>query len=311
MARAHVDPEAWAKKVHKRKIIAFSLILVLLVAGVTVWVLTKVILPARRNAKTYAQAEEALSQGKLAEAIDFFCLIPDYQDAWERAKELAFSKQSDDSFLKSIKNAKLGDIVNFGSWEQDGIKQSGAEPIQWIVLADDTDRVLLWSRKVLDCVPYNETAGDITWADCSLRTFLNEEFYQNAFSSEDQLLIPLTVLENADNVASGMDGGEDTEDHVYILSFNELLAFSAYNPNLGEYSCGATQYAASRGADIHREYKTASWWLRSPGTSQDCVSYCDMSGMPIYDCSATRKDLGVRPAIWVIVPGRTQTQMDN
>lgn len=306
MARAHVDPEGWAKKVRRWKIIA----LILLVTGTIVWALKEHILPARHNAKIYAQAEEALAQGNLAEAVDCFSLISDYQDAWTRAKELAYSKQADDSFLQSLQNAELGDVVSFGTWEQDGSTQNGPEPIGWIVLSDDEDRVLLWSEKLLDGARYNETPGDITWADCTLRSYLNDTFYHTAFSPEDQLLVQNTVVENPDNAASGIDGGEDTEDHVFILSFNELLAFSTFNPNLSSISGIATRYAASQGVEVHREYRTSSWWLRGPGVSQSTVTYCDMADMPIYTCIADRMGLGVRPAMWVIVPGRTMTQVE-
>ena len=60
MARAHVDPEAWARKVKKRRRILIPLVAVLLIACGTVWLLKNKILPERRNQAIYNRAEEAV-----------------------------------------------------------------------------------------------------------------------------------------------------------------------------------------------------------------------------------------------------------
>ncbi len=304
MARAHVDPEAWAKKVRLRKMIFIPLAIVLVLAVGTLWVLKKHVIPEQQRRKLYEQAEAALSQGDTQQAIDCFSLDWGYRDAAERATELAVSAQPDDSFLQTIQNAELGEIVTFGSWEQDAKESDGPEPIEWIVLAEDDRRILLWSEKVLDTVPYNQSLVDITWADCTLRSWLNETFYQNAFSQNEKALISKTLIETADNPASHTDGGADTEDCVFILSFNELLAFASCNPNLDEIAAVATDYANSRGLDVHKEWRTCQWWLRMPGVTQDCAGYCDMGGNPLYSGYVNRPDFGVRPAIWVFAPGR-------
>ena len=310
MARAHVDPEAWAKKVRLRKMIFIPLAIVLVLAFGTFWVLKKHVLPEQRRRKLYEQAEAALSQGDTQHAIDCFSLDWGYRDAAERATELAFSVQPDDSFLQVIQNAQLGEIVTFGSWEQDAKESDGPEPIEWIVLAEDDRRILLWSEKVLDTVPYNQSRVDITWANCTLRSWLNETFYQNAFSQNEKALISKTLIETADNPVSHTDGGADTEDSVFILSFNELLAFSSCNPNLNDVAALATDYATACGLDVHKQWRTCQWWLRMPGATQDCAGYCDMGGNPLYSGSVSRPDFGVRPAIWVFAPGRGE-QTEN
>lgn len=307
MARAHVDPEAWAKKVKLRRRILIPLAAVLLVAGGTVWLLKNKILPERRNQEAYTRAEEALEQGNVAEAIDRFAVLWDYQDAKERASELACSLQPDDSFTKQIETAKLGDYVNFGTWEQDGDPENGPEPITWIVLAEDDGRVLLWSDLVLDQVPYHEKKEIITWAECSLRTWLNETFYRGAFTQSEQALIPLTVLQNVGNQASGAKGGEDSEDHVFILSLNEVIAFASCNPSMPELYTYPTPYALSHGIDVHEDWKTCCWWFRTPGVDGSCAAFCAMNGNPLYSGTVNSKRYGVRPAIWVFAPGRTQT----
>ena len=53
MAKAHVNPEAWAKKVRRRKRILIPLGIVLVVAVVAGWVLKKSVLPELRHRHAY------------------------------------------------------------------------------------------------------------------------------------------------------------------------------------------------------------------------------------------------------------------
>ena len=48
----------------------------------------------------------------------------------------------------------------------------------------------------LDCEKYNDIDESVTWETCTLRKWLNEEFYNEAFSSNDKSIIRLTDLEN-------------------------------------------------------------------------------------------------------------------
>ena len=298
MARAHVDPEAWARKVRRRWILAITLAALLLVGIGVYYLLRDRILPARR----YRQAEQSLERGAVTEAIDGFSLLEDYRDARARASALAYGLQGDDSFARSFAAAKLGDVLSFGRFEQDGNPDNGPEPIRWFVLAEGEGRLLLWSESVLDRQPFHERAEDITWADSSLRTWLNDSFYTQAFTPEERALIAMTRVETPGNSASRTRGGRDSRDHVYILSFNELLAFSAFNPRLEGLWAYPTPYALQRGVTRQQQYGTCCWWLRLPGVKQDCAGYCDMAGKPLYSGKANARYIGVRPVIWVFLP---------
>ena len=69
------------------------------------------------------------------------------------------------------------------------------------MLDEKEGKSLLISRYALDCRRYNTTTYDITWAFCSLRKWLNEDFYSLAFSAEEQKAILLSTVDNS--VAQG------------------------------------------------------------------------------------------------------------
>ena len=55
---------------------------------------------------------------------------------------------------------------------------------------------LLISRYAIDCQPYNTEYKNVTWETCSLRKWLNEAFYNKAFTSEEKAKIILSEVKN-------------------------------------------------------------------------------------------------------------------
>ncbi|MCH5265543.1 MAG: fibronectin type III domain-containing protein [Lachnospiraceae bacterium] len=167
------------------------------------------------------------------------------------------------------------DCIYFGSyWQNDTNKDRKAdtkdtkEPIKWRVLSVQGDDALLVSEYNLDCQPYHETAvekiGDVTWENCSLRGWLNSQFYQNAFSEAEQNAIKETTLVN-----EGVTGAKyNTVDKVFLLSPAEV-AKSAYG--FGGSSASETRVAyhtvftlQAGGAICHPLGSAGWWWLRTP-----------------------------------------------
>jgi hypothetical protein len=293
---AHLDPVAWAKKVRIRKIVLITLAAVLLVTGVTLYLLRNRIIPAIR----YARAEREESRGEIMDAIETFALLGTYRDANARASKLAYGL--DTTLRQRFADAKVGEVVEFGRYEQDNDPADGQEPIRWLVLAEKDGRCLLWSVYILDEQPYHEVAENVVWKDCSLRTWLNGTFLDTAFTQKERALIAKTRLENKSNPAVGTKGGAATEDYVAIISFNELLTYGLNATFLEGLWAEPTEYAVAQGADRHEWYGTAMWWLRTPGQSADQATYCDMVGQPIYTTVVNKGGIGVRPMIWVFLP---------
>lgn len=137
---------------------------------------------------------------------------------------------------------------------------------------DGNDAFLLADQN-LDAKPYNEEGTDVTWATCTLRTWLNGTFLNTAFTSAEQTAIKNTTVVNEDNSYYGTEGGVNTTDKVYLLSIAEA-SNTAYGFN-GEFNTESetreaknTAYAKECGASTctSTEYEgNGYWWLRSPG----------------------------------------------
>ena len=236
--------------------------------------------------------------------------------------KLATSKNAD------VGKASVGDIIKFGSYEQDGNISNGAEPIEWEILSKENGRALLISKYVLDRQWYDTEGGDVTWETCSLREWMNSVFLNSAFDKSEKLQISEVELDNPDNPNYGTKGGNSTKDRVFALSVDEITKYYSFDYWNTEYKTGysddliieATPYAESKGVyvstitkDDYNEYlsdvyksdvigsRGAVWWLRSPGgRSLDAcfVRYSGGAGAnSFYDVSDDI--IGVRPALYV------------
>ena len=177
--------------------------------------------------------------------------------------------------------AKVGDVVLFGSYEQDNIASNGAEAIPWYVLDKDEDKLLLMSVYLLDYVPYQEDYEAITWEDCTLRQWMNDEFYNRAFTESEKKHIQTSYLENADNSYYGTAGGDNTEDKVFALSLEEAEQYLGVAEDSGFYWISAsptlstakvTAYAEACGVWVYGN-GNGCWWLRSPGGNIEQAAY--------------------------------------
>ena len=184
---------------------------------------------------------------------------------------------------------RIRDTITFGSYWQEDTNGDGVadqnddkQPVKWQVLSVDGDDVFLLADKVLDCQPYNIECTSVTWETCSLRTWLNEEFYNAAFSDTEKAAIIETTVTNADNPVYDTEGGTDTKDKVYQLSLSEV-SDPAYGFH-GEMRYGdearigkATSYVEAKG-DWQNKEKGIKWWLRSPGEDDTYVADVDDDG---------------------------------
>ena len=186
-----------------------------------------------------------------------------------------------------------GDTVTLGSYaaSADGKKS----PVEWTVLENRNGYALLISKYAVDCLPYHDSWADMTWEKCSLRSWLNIDFLEKAFSPEERKSIVSSTVVNRDN--SGNPGGAVTNDQVFILDIDEL---EQYFDSDEDRRAGATDYAQSQGAFVDEKRDACWYWVRNPGDSPRYAVYVNCLGDILERGSLVfGNTFGVRPAIRV------------
>lgn len=207
--------------------------------------------------------------------------------------------------VDAIKKAKIGDTVKFGSYEQDNNLINGAEAIEWIVLDKKDGKYLLLSKYCLDAKPYNTELEQVTWETCTLRNWLNNDFYTTAFSQKERGYIATTTVRNADNPKYGTEGGNDTKDKVFLLSIEEATTY--FSSDLYGYDparrAQVTEYAKAQWACYSEEdeyYGNGCWWLRSPGNLNFYAAVViTFGGVDGFGIDVGNYNDSVRPALWI------------
>lgn len=256
---------------------------------------------------------EAIASNKYDRAIKYID-SGDYKAAYmlldglsykDSAEKLLSIKPQYYKFL--LKNSKVGDIVYFGTYEQDNDTTNGKEDIEWLVLAKEKNRVLVISDKALDCQPYNSSyTEEVTWEKCSLRKWLNNDFINAAFTAEERAKIPTVMVSTDKNPEYDTDPGNATKDKVFLLSIVEV---EKYFPSNEARKCVPTEYAISNGAYTSDSYTkggkaTCWWWLRSPGYNRFDAASVNMYGNVDEEGSHVNNDTyAVRPAMWISIDG--------
>ena len=177
----------------------------------------------------YQEAVTLMESGEYKAARAILEGMPGYRDADSRLEEC----------LKALgPEYKKGDIVMMGTY--------GGEAIEWLVLDVSGSQYTMSSLKGLEVMPFNETTGTNIWENCTARAWLNDTFYQEAFTDDERRVI-----------VPGATG-----DNVWLLSADEAMQYFASND---QRACGATEYARQNNALISAATQTCRWWLRSPG----------------------------------------------
>ena len=176
-----------------------------------------------------------------------------------------------------FKGCQVGDVVEFGSYEQDGDTSNGKEPIEWRVLAAEGNRAYVVSQKALDAHAFNADEDDGNdWNSSDLKKWLENDFASQAFTGDEMKEIngapTLLSVDEANN---------------YFKSDNDRI-------------CMPTQQAVSNGAWTTDDNGACYWWLRSPGDLSDCAARVRADGdvYSVGDC-VDYTDNAVRPALWV------------
>lgn len=245
------------------------------------------------------------SRNKISEAEELF-LENKYQYAVELYQNKEFEKaRKEFELLGDYKNSKvlikkclmesgvdyskIGDSYYFGSYEQDNDRSNGKEKIEWLIIERNDNKALLISKYVLDYRKYNsdavvvkslndydETTGTMSWEQCDLRSWLNNEFLKNAFTLKERNQI---------------------RDDIFILSSNEV---EKYFPSSELRVCEPTVYVKKKGVKTN-SYGKCDWWLIASESIESSyrLSTSIVSGVGEISKAGVDSQIGVRPAIWL------------
>lgn len=220
----------------------------------------------------------------------------------EVVKQQKISEKTE--FLKSV---EVGDTVTFGTYEQDDNISNGKEDIEWLVLAKEENKIFVISDKALDCKLYDTSYTSVTWETCSLRAWLNNDFFNTAFDAAEKKMI-MNIKVSADkNPEYDTNPGNETTDKLFLLSISEV---TEYFDDDESRKCVPTAYAKARGAYTSNRNKTVSgeetcwWWLRSHGVDQEDAANVNSGGdVNEYGGSVRDRYMTVRPAMWITIDG--------
>jgi len=191
------------------------------------------------------------------------------------------------------KLAKIGEIVEFGGYI-------------WRVLDVQNGQALLLSEFVLENRSYNDEDMSITWEKCTLRHYLNGEFYEK-FSAAARERIIQTNVKNDDNQWFGTPGGdgEDTADYIFLLSIEEVVRYFGDSGKLESgISNGIYETCIDDEFNENRIAKDSlgvaiTWWLRSNGDYDRDAAGVYLNGCLYLDGGHVSAENGVRPALWL------------
>lgn len=204
-----------------------------------------------------------------------------------------------------MRELSIGSIVPFGGYH-------------WRVLEVRGNAALVITESMIGQHPYHDCAGGVTWADCSLRKYLNGELYHTFTQAEQSKIIPVGN-KNHGNPWYGSRGGEDTRDCVFLLSIEEAVCqyFGDSSKNLENRSAKQRYWFQRKDENNSRRRATLDgyvwwWWLRSPGRDNRRAVYIHgdgnvgIQGNGIFRYSSSSvhpatgdNSGGVRPALWL------------
>ena len=217
--------------------------------------------------------------------------------------------QADNIYFGTYQQSSAGSTEPDGTEGVDWIKSDTAnkngqdpyyyiDPVKWRVLSNASGQLFLLSDQNLDVFQYHTEYESVTWETSTMRSWLNgysashntggssgtdytsDNFIGAAFSEKEQGAIADTTVVNDDNPTYGTEGGENTNDKIFLLSIAEAQNSSYFADDNSRIATN-TAYVADGGkidGGMSVVGKADYWWLRSPGVDDDIAAYVTYNG---------------------------------
>lgn len=179
---------------------------------------------------------------------------------------------------------EVGDIIVFGEFE--------GEPIEWFVIQKKEDSILVISKRIIDVRffghPMDLLHRGCSWRESAIRSWLNEDFYTEAFSKKEHDKILLTSLCDV-----------QTKDQVFLLSSDEINTLITDEMLKIDY----TKFALLRKQkdDYPSSFESQSLWRISSRTVADEKLWlvCTVNHHREQVCRSAEKASCIRPAMYL------------
>lgn len=186
------------------------------------------------------------------------------------------------------------DCLYFGNYWQEDTNDDGKvdekdekQPIKWRVLSiENNTAFLLADRSLASKSNMDKEKGETSWENSEVRKWLNNDFYNDAFSEEEKQGVVLKTLDNTEDT-NGYQSGNNTRDKVALLSLREL-AVERYGLLRGRCS----RYTSDGSTD---------WAVRTIAVSESIGNgFIDVpTSAKIYGSWRMRGTIGIRPIIYL------------
>ena len=254
------------------------------------------------NAYQYEQASIAYTAGNYKSAISQYRKLGDYKDSVSQIKQCYVALHGEDAY-NLIMSLEIGDTVEYGTFEQDHDGTTTDEKILWHVIDKQGESVLLLSDKILWYDYFSDEfvfSKSFTYTESRFNNWLNNSFYNVAFTDEEKQLI----LENNPSYAG----------KVFLLSKEEAEKLSR-----SILKCTDTQHARKEARKNNVKPHESIWALRTLFTTYKAwdagiVNYLTVTergrifegndndfkaGESGFPCGNPDSYTGIRPAIWI------------
>ena len=196
------------------------------------------------------------------------------------------------------------------------------EPIEWKILENNGTEMTLISENTLDSERFNTSEQDRiidglqvyanNYEHSSIRTWLNETFYDTAFSAADKEKIMVTEVDNSP-ASTGQTPNkracDNTFDKVFLLAYGEMheiwtnigsvpAKYSVFD-NENERCSITTDFARVQQLDsFNRETGSTYVALRSPTPDSNGIGFIGSEGWDSWGWGPT-SSFGIRPVITI------------
>jgi len=183
---------------------------------------------------------------------------------------------------------------------------------EWLVLDAQNGMMLLLSERILEKGNYNVHSSDTEWEGCSLRKYLNEDFYEK-FSIFDRSKISRIALCKSKNPWQQTIESKDTEDYIFLLGIEDIVRYFGDTNQVTQQLNRKPKYNKTNTWVVEDKYNDTRishdadgsvgwWWLRSQGCGEWRTAIVDSCGrIDLYGNIASNSEGGIRPALWLSI----------